>query len=85
QKTLRKSLEKRGFHIINDSYITTDQNRRANYIDSQISIGGGEYLYFVAYIIDNKRIIVTEAGGKKELMEPYRAKLQKAVKSLKIQ
>lgn len=85
QQTLRKSLEKRGFRIINDSFLTTDQNKRANFIDSQLSAGGHDYLYFIAFIVDNDRIIVTEAGGKKESMEPYKTQLQKAVKSLKIQ
>lgn len=85
KQTLVKSLEKKGFRILNSSSLQTEQGRSMQVVNSQLSAGGEDYLYLTAFIVDGKRIILVEAGGPKELMSVHEKGLHNSLRALKIQ
>jgi hypothetical protein len=84
KQTLIKGLEKKGYRILSSDSLKTDQGRTVQYVNSQLSAGGMDFLYLTGFIVDGRRIIIVEAGGTKELMSMHEKALQNSIRSLRL-
>jgi hypothetical protein len=80
-KATLNQLQQQGYKLVNDEGVTSAAGTKGMLLEFTQKRSGTDYAYIVAVFVRPDRVIVPEAGGKSEMVEPVRPEVVKSLLS----